>query len=508
VNPSRTGAPAAPQYLTYWEKSAEAESYLPLGADLEVDVAVVGAGIVGVSAALALAEEGANVALLESRHVGSGASGYNTAKVSSLHALTYSQLAKSYDDEVARAYGELNEAGLRVICERAERHGIECDLRERTNYTYAASESGRDSVREEAETAQRLGLPASYAEQVPELPFATGGAVAFTGQAEFHPLKYLHGLARAAAEAGCAIYERTRVVALDQGEPNVLKTEQGPAVRAKRVIVATHLPVFDRGLYFARTHPERSYVILAAVRGGTLRGMYLSDESPAHSLRSVPTPAGELLMVGGESHKTGQADVAERYRDLEDWTRQHFEVASVEHRWATQDHIPHDKLPLIGRLWPFSDRVLTATGMRKWGLAMGTAAAGVLVDRVHGRESPWADTFDTMRLHPKTAAASFAKENADDGLRFFWDRLRRRGSVDGIPPGQGAVVGSGLNQRAVYRDEEGRVHSLSARCTHVGCIVSFNSAERTWDCPCHGSRFAVDGEVLEGPAVRPLPPSG
>ncbi|MGZ5388246.1 MAG: FAD-dependent oxidoreductase [Solirubrobacterales bacterium] len=500
------GPPAS--YLPYWEQTAPRREHPPLGADIEVDVAVVGAGIIGVTAALELAREGRRVALLEARHVGAGASGYNTAKVSSLHALTYADLASTYSDEVARDYGELNEAGLRAIRDNAAEHGIECDLREKPNFTYAAEPGGTDSVREEADVARRLGLPASFVSEIAELPLPTAGAVRFDGQAEFHPLAYLHGLAQAAADAGCQVYEGTRVVSLDQGDPSELRTESGRAVRAGHVIVATHLPIFDRGLYFARTHPERSYVILAKLRGAVPQGMYLSDESPAHSLRSVPTPDGELLMVGGESHKTGQADAAERYRNLEAWARERFDVVSVEQRWATQDHIPADSLPMIGRLWPFSDRVLTATAMRKWGLAMGTGAARVLADLVAGRESRWAEPFDSMRLHPRAAAASFLKENADSGMRFALDRLRRRADAAKLAPCQGAVVGSALRQRAVYRDESGELHSRSARCTHLGCIVAFNSAEKTWDCPCHGSRFAVDGEVIEGPAVRPLPEAG
>lgn len=273
------------------------------------------------------------------------------------------------------------------------------------------------------------------------------------------------------------------------------------------MIIATHLPILDRGLYFARTHAERSYALLARLRGDVPQGMYLSDESPAHSLRPVPTPDGEMLLIGGESHKAGQGDSRERYRALEAWAREHFEIAGVEHRWATHDHLSHDGLPFIGRLWPFGDRLLTATGFRKWGLAMGTTAAEILVARAQGREHQWADVFDPTRLSVRHGAASMLKQNTDDGVRFFAGRLRGRGSGSGpqLASGEGAVVVSGIGQRALYRDDDGIVHSLSARCTHLGCIVNFNSAERTWDCPCHGSRFdPVDGSVLEGPAVRPL----
>jgi len=492
-----------PDFVSYWEKSAPRTTHPPPAADLDCDVAVVGGGIVGVSAAYRLAQDGARVALLEARRIGSGATGYTTAKVSSLHGLTYAKLESSIGPEAARAYGEANEAGLTAIAKLVSDLAIDCDFRRKPNVTYTESAGNRSSIEDEVRAAERAGLPASLAE-VDELPFDVAAAVSFADQAEFHPLKYLDALAAAAAEAGCAIHEEARVMEVDQGNPSTLKTDGGVKVRAGHVLIATHLPILDRGLYFARTHPERSYVMLARLRGAVPQGMYLSDENPAHSLRAVPTDDGELMMIGGESHKAGQSDPAERYAALELWARERFDVASIEHRWATQDNMPADKLPFVGRLWPFSERVLTATGLRKWGIAMGTSAAAILADLIARRENPWADTFTPMRAHPKAGAASFAKENANVATRFFADRIKNRDSADDLSPGRGAVIGAGLGQRAVYRDDAGRLHSLSARCTHLGCIVGWNGAERTWDCPCHGSRFDATGEVIEGPATSPL----
>jgi glycine/D-amino acid oxidase-like deaminating enzyme/nitrite reductase/ring-hydroxylating ferredoxin subunit len=490
-------------FVSYWEKSAPRSKYPPLDADLDCDVAVVGGGIVGVSAAYRLSQDGARVALVEARRIGAGATGYTTAKVSSLHGLTYAKLESSIGREAARAYGEANEAGLATIAKLVSDLAIECDFRRKPNFTYTESEEGRSSIEDEVESAERVGLPASLAD-VDELPFAVAASVRFADQAEFHPLRYLNALADAAAASGCAIHEDTPVVHADQGDPCTLRTELGVTIRAGHVLIATHLPILDRGLFFARTHPERSYVLLARLRGSVPQGMYLSDESPAHSLRAVPTDDGELLMIGGESHKTGQSDAAERYAALERWARERFDIASIEHRWATQDYMPADSLPFVGRLWPLSERVLTATGLRKWGIAMGTAAAGILADLVAKRENPWAATFTPMRAHPRAGAASFAKENANVAMRFFADRIKNRDSADDISPGEGAVIGAGLGQRAVYRDDAGTLHILSARCTHLGCIVGWNDAERTWDCPCHGSRFDATGEVIEGPATSPL----
>jgi glycine/D-amino acid oxidase-like deaminating enzyme/nitrite reductase/ring-hydroxylating ferredoxin subunit len=491
-------------YLSHWARSAEAERHQPLEQDAECDVVVVGGGIVGVTSAFRLARSGARVILLEARRIGSGTTGYTTAKVSSLHGLTYSKLESSLGADTARIYAEANEAGLAEISRVVEELAIDCDFRRKPNFTYSETESGRSTIEDEADAARRAGLAASVVDEAGELPYPVSASVRVEHQAEFHPLRYLHALAAAAADLGVEIHEETRVVSIDQDEPCRATTERGASVTAGHVIVATHLPILDRGLYFARTHAERSYVLLARLRGEVPQGMYLSDEAPAHSLRSVPTENGERLMVGGESHKGGQSDQAERYRALEEWARERFKVEAVEARWATQDNMPADGLPFIGRLWPLSRRILTATGLRKWGIAMGTSAAAILADEVQGTENRWAATFSPMRLHPLAGGPDFLKENANAGLRFIADRIRARASESELVRGEGAVVGSGLGQRAVYRDESGASHSLSARCTHLGCIVGFNAAERTWDCPCHGSRFSIDGEVIEGPAVHGL----
>jgi glycine/D-amino acid oxidase-like deaminating enzyme/nitrite reductase/ring-hydroxylating ferredoxin subunit len=474
-----------------WFQDSTRPARAPLDRDLTVDVAVLGAGIVGLTTALLLERQGARVAVLEARRVGAGASGYNTAKLSSLHGLTYETLAGRLGSDAARTYGAANEAGIARVFELADELGIECDLRRKPNYTYAESPSDLDQVRGEAEVARQLGLPASYVDDV-DLPFPVAGAVRFEDQAEFHPVRYLDGIA--AALSG-PLHEGTMATHVHRGR---VRTAVGPTLTAGHVVVATHLPFLDRGLYFARCHPERSYVV-AGRTAEAPAGMYLSTEQPAHSIRAH----GEWLLVGGESHKTGQADAAKRYARLEAWARERFGI-EPELRWSTQDHMPVDGVPYVGRHDPLSPGVWVATGFRKWGLAMGTAAAELLAAQIAGRDHEWAPLFDPQRLRPKAGAGSFAKENANVALRFFGDRLVKRGSVDEIAPGEGLIIGAGLAQRAAYRDEDGTLHELSARCTHLGCIVNWNSAERTWDCPCHGSRFAATGEVIEGPAVRPL----
>jgi glycine/D-amino acid oxidase-like deaminating enzyme/nitrite reductase/ring-hydroxylating ferredoxin subunit len=441
-----------------WLEGRRRPERAPLEHDISVDVAVVGAGIVGLTTALLLERQGVSVAVLEMRHVAAGATGYNTAKLSSLHGLTYRQLSQKLGRDKARTYGEANEAGIARVLELAGELDIDCDLRRKPNYTYAEDQSDVDKVREEADVAGELGLPASFLDDL-DLPFPVAGAVRFDNQAEFHPVKYVDGLA--AALRG-PIHEHTMVTGIDSGRVN---TAGGQRVRAENVVVATHLSFVDRGLYFARCHPERSYVVAGRVSDPPA-GMYLSTESPSHSIRAH----GDWLLVGGESHKTGQADEEERYYRLTTWARERFGLEPELH-WATQDQMPVDGVPYVGRHDPFSSGLWVATGFKKWGLAMGTAAAELLAAQITGREHPWSELFDPNRVRPRASGPTFVKENANVALRFVGDRVTNRGAP---------------------------------RCTHMGCLLSWNVAEETWDCPCHGSRFAATGEVIEGPATRPI----
>ena len=442
-----------------WFEGRDTPTRPPLDRDIAADVVVVGAGIAGLTTALLLEREGMDVVVLEMRHVAAGATGYNTAKLSSLHGLTYTQLERSLGRDGARLYGEANEAGVARVFELADELGIDCDLARKPNYTYSEDAAEVDELREEARLAAELGLPASYVDEL-DLPFGVAGAVRFDDQAEFNPVKYVDGLA---AALGGPVHEATRVTGLGSGG---VSTALGHSVKARHVVVATHLSFLDRGLYFARCHPERSYVVAGHVAGAVPAGMYLSTESPAHSIRAH----GDWLLVGGESHKTGQADAGERYDRLAAWARERFGL-EPELRWATQDHMPVDGVPYVGRHDPLSGDVWVATGFRKWGLAMGTAAGELLAAQIGGREHPWTRLFDPNRLRPRASAPDFVKENANVAYHFAADRVAKRGNP---------------------------------RCTHLGCLLDWNAPEETWDCPCHGSRFSARGEVIEGPAVRPL----
>lgn len=494
-----------------WLDDPRGPAYPALDGDLSVDVAVLGGGIAGLTTALLLARGGASVAVIEAGRVGHGVSGHSTAKVSSLHGTAYGEIASRFDETAARVHGEANEGAIAQVAALVDELGIECGWQRGPAFVYAENAGEASSLEAEAELARGIGLPASYTEDI-DLPWSPPAAVRFEGQAEFDPYAYLTALAAAVVRSGGRVLEGTRALDVAEGEPCRVHTATGTIV-AGDVVVATHVPILDRGAFFARTHLERSYVLGVRVGAGVeLEGMYLSTESPTHSLRRVRSrddERGAMLLVGGESHKAGQGgDTLERVRRLETWARARFPVRAVEHRWSTQDAMPLDGLPFIGPVTPLASRVHVATGMRKWGMTGGTVAGMILSDAILRRPNLWASLYDARRIRPAASARSFVAENLNVGRRFVADRLvrPRRRPVSELRPGEAAVLRDGVRSVAISRDEDGTVRAVSALCPHLGCLVQWNSAETSWDCPCHGSRFDRDGRVLQGPAVRDLEP--
>ena len=473
---------------------------------VEVEVAVVGGGIVGITTALLLAEAGKEVALVEAGRLAGGVSGYTTAKVTSQHGLIYDRLRSRFGPDGARTYGQVNEQALRWIVERVAAEGIDCDLRRQPAYAYVPEGESAREVEAEHAAAAEAGLPATLVGEGP-LPYPIERAVRFGDQAEFHVRKYLLALAERLERAGGRIFERSPATGLGfDGAPVSIPTPGG-TVLAERAVIATHYPYLDRSLSFARVHAERSYAIACRIEGAPPEGMHIATGSTTRSIRGVPGPDEELLLVGGEGHRVGaHTDTEERYARLERFAREHWAVRSVDYRWSSQDNFTLDGVPYVGRLTPRSDRTLMATGFAKWGLTGGTAAALLLVDLLLERPNDSAAFFDPWRLTARASAPTFLKEQAHIGAHMIGDRLLRPGlrSSDDLAPGEGGVVRLGGHKVAAFRHDDGRLDAVSARCTHLGCQVTWNPAERSWDCPCHGSRFGTDGTVLQGPAVKPL----
>ncbi|MFJ3820554.1 FAD-dependent oxidoreductase [Streptomyces nodosus] len=497
---------------SYWIETAPGgEPALPPSSDLAVEVAVIGGGVAGLSTAWKLARRGHEVAVLEADRIAAGVTGHTTAELTALHTLVYDHLRRTRGREGARLYADSQSAAIRRAAEIAADLGIECEWEGAAACTYAEDAERVARLRAGAEAAREAGLPAEFVTDT-ELPYPVAGAVRVTGQAQFHPVKYLRALTDELRRRGGTVYEGTRVTGLTEGEPCVLATDTGTSVRAREVVVATHYPVFDRALLFTRLSPRRELVVAGTLDADRApRDMYITPEHNTRSVRSAPYADGKRLLIVTGEHFTpgapGIADVEERFDRLTAWALSHFPGLTPTHRWATQDNDSTDSVPLVGPLHPGSHHTYVATGFGGWGVSGGIMAGLLIADLVEGREVGWAGLYDPRRLGSVVReGVSFLKHQAHVAKHFVGDRLPpvAAPAPEDLALGDGAVLRVGGHRCAVHRDDSGQLHAVSARCTHLGCLVAFNRAEQAWECPCHGSRFALDGRILQGPAVRPL----
>lgn len=493
---------------SFWVASAAGEERYPSLAadDLRVDVAVIGGGIVGVTTALLLARAGRSVALLEAARLGRQVTGGSTAKITSQHGLVYGKLIERFGRDAARAYAESNQAALEWICEQVRGAAIDCDLERAPAWLYTASGERVDEIAHEAEAAASLGLPAHIDRNI-DLEVGARAAVRFDAQAQFHPVKYLDALARELAGHGGRIFEATRVLDVERGTPLKAVSAEG-SVRADDIVVATNLPFLDRGGYFGRAFPYRHMCLAAPVAAERFPpGMYLSIDRPTRSIRTAPHRSGERVLVAvGEAFPTGDEDAGVLLENLEAFVREHFDVGEIRWRWGNQDYYSSDRLPWIGRILPGSPRIRIATGFSAWGITTGTVAAQVLAADILGQENRWASLYDARRTGLRHGGQAILKKNVSVAGSWLAGRLRSgaRRDAAALPPGEGGLVRLDGRPVAAYRDSDGHLHAVTPYCSHLGCELHWNAAELSWDCHCHGSRFDIDGAVLNGPAVRNL----
>jgi glycine/D-amino acid oxidase-like deaminating enzyme/nitrite reductase/ring-hydroxylating ferredoxin subunit len=443
--------------------------------------------------------------LVEARRIGSGETGRTTAHLTELFDASGHRLESKFGLEGATNAAAAARAAIDRIEAFAGELGEDCGFRRLPAYVVAENARDRRELRRELASLCRQGVEAGFVEALP-LPMPTCGAIRIERQAQVHPLRYLRALASAFVSLGGELFEETRAVDIDDGRPCRVKTTGG-SITAGEVLVLTHVPVSTRVAMHTKLAAYRTYAIAARIAGEAPVGLFWDMQDPYHYIRSQEIDGGCFLVVGGEDHKTGQEkESAERFARLEAYTRAHFDVIDVPHRWSGQIIEPADGLPFIGRS-AGAAHVHVATGFSGTGMTGGTFAAMILADTVLGIDNPWAATFASTRVKPLAQAIDYIAENVDFPTHVVRDRLQRSEAktADEIPRGEGRLVRRRGKMLAVYRGEDGSLHARSAVCTHLGCHVQWNGAERSWDCPCHGSRFGVDGEVLNGPAVEPLP---
>lgn len=500
------GLPQYPESL--WRATSELPSFERLAEDIKADVAVVGAGITGITTAYLLAKEGMDVVVLEAGKILNGTTGYTTAKVTAQHGLIYHEFEKHFGEENTRKYYEGNREAIEFIRDVVGEGEEECGLKLEDAYLYTESDSSLSKLEDEYKTYEKLSIPGEWMEKIP-LPLHIQGAIRMPGQYQLHPLQYMKRLTERFLQMGGRIYEYTTIdEKADTSGPIILQTKRGNhKITCNYAVSASHFPFYDgKGLYFSRLHVERSYAIAVKPETTYPGGMYLSIDQPTRSLRSFSYQDEDLVIVGGENHPTGKdSSTFKHYENLELFAGQLLGAKEIPYRWSTQDLITLDRLPYIGPLTQNEDRIFVATGFRKWGMTTSALAAQIMTDQILQRKNRYAELFTPSRFKVDPGLKTFVVQNAGVAKDFVAGKLEmKHKDLEELHPGEGAIVRHNGQRAGAFRDEQGTLHMVDTTCTHMGCEVQWNEGERSWDCPCHGSRFTLDGEVLEGPAIKPL----
>jgi glycine/D-amino acid oxidase-like deaminating enzyme/nitrite reductase/ring-hydroxylating ferredoxin subunit len=498
-----------------WRATHQLRRFAPLAGDRTADIAVVGGGISGLTAAVLLARGGKRVSVIERDHIGSGETGNTTSHLTEAVDARYQTLIKDFGEENASLVAASTRAAIDRIEAFTRETGHDAGFSRVPGFLYTERPQDVESLANELDAARRAGCAVRWDDHVP-LPYATFGAVRWDNQGQVHATAYLEALLQEAATHGVRIYEQTRVVGVHDGDPCQVETDHG-VIRARDVFVAANVPVNNRVLLHTKIAAYRSYAIASEVRRAEAPsepGLFWDTDDPYHYTRVQQIAGRTYLMVGGEDHRTGeQTETDACYERLLAYARQRFGMEEAKYRWSGQIIEPVDGLPFIG-LNTASRHVYVATGYAGNGITFGTLAGMIVGDLVLGHANPYAALYDATRVKPIASAYDYVAENAAFPAHLLKDRLTSVGTearpVESLRPGEGGIFSTAEGKLAVCRDRAGSIHSCSAVCTHLGCDVAWNHAEQTWDCPCHGSRFSPDGKVINGPAVtdlswRPIP---
>lgn len=493
--------------VSLWIDTTRDTDYPSLQNDIEVDAVIVGGGITGLTTAYLLKKHGIKTAIIEANRIAKGVSAHTTAKITSQHTLKYYKMINAVGEERTKQYAQANQAAIDMVENIARDNNIECDFRRVPAYVYTQDENYIQKLEDETRSALKMGLPAGYTDTL-DLPFSILGAMRFDNQAYFHPRKYLLAIASIIEGEDCRIYENTRAADIQEGDTHTVVTDSGRKIRAKYVVQATRYPFYDKpGLYFARVYPQRTYLMGIRINGAFPGGMYINAEQPSRTFRLHSGKDMELVLVGGDSHKTGHgSNLHNHYEIIRDFAKPILDIISIPYRWSAQDYTAMDEIPFAGHMTANRNRIFVATGFDKWGMSNGTASAMLITDLIIKGESPWEEVYSPSRFTPGASAKNFIVENADVALNLISGKLNIPLETAPAEKGKAVITEVEGYKVGVYRDNDDKLHYVSTTCTHLGCELKWNSAELSWDCPCHGSRFTYDGDIIEGPAQESIKP--
>lgn len=472
-----------------WSESCKFRKREALNKDIKTDVLVIGAGIAGVLTAYMLKQKGRDVVLIDAAEIASGNTKNTTAKITSQHDLIYSKLIAEFGEEKARQYAKANELAIKKYKEIIEDKRIECDFEEKPAYVYSLNEV--DVLKEEVEAAKKLGIDAEFVQEV-NLPFKINGAVKFNNQAQFNPLKFLKGISNE-----LVIYENTRALEIKEN----LVVTSGGNITANNIVVATHYPIMnDPGYYFMKMHQERSYV-LALENTSEIDGMYIDLNKEGYSFRTY----NNLLLLGGISHRTGENEEGGSYDELRKVAKRLYPKAKEKYYWSAQDCMTIDGIPYIGRYSSETPNIYVATGFNKWGMTSSMVSAMIISDMILEKENDFSEIFSPRRFDLSLSINNIANDLIETAKNFIAQKVSIPSSeIEHIKNGHGGIIEYNGEKVGVYKNKEGKEFFVSTKCTHLGCQLSWNSDELTWDCPCHGSRFDYKGRLIGSPATKDL----
>ncbi|MFC4557319.1 FAD-dependent oxidoreductase [Virgibacillus kekensis] len=498
---------STPQFPeSYWRDSVSFENFPKLEKSIKTDIAIVGGGITGITAAYLLAKSGKKVTLIDAGELSNGVTGHTTAKITAQHGVIYNELIEHFGEKKAALYFQSNQEAIQFIEQLIDDLDIKCDFEKQDAYIYTNNVKYIPQLETEKKAYDKLGIPGELTDSMP-LNIPMKRALVMKDQAQFHPLKYLKVLLEEALKNGLEVYENTTATDIEHNKEPAILTREGHRISCNKVIQATHFPFHDfEGFYPARMYPERSYIIAVKAPEKFPDGMYINAESPTRSIRSAKMDGEELWLIGGENHKTGQGKpTIEHYEALQEYAEKQFGITDYLFRWSAQDLTTLDKVPYIGPATNDQRDVYVATGYHKWGMTTSTLAARIISDHILEQDNPYLDLYTPSRFQADPSIREFASINADVAKHMVKGKLEYTNhNVNDLEPDHATITRVKGKRTGVYKDKDGKLHALDTTCTHMGCEVNWNSGDRTWDCPCHGSRFSYTGEIVEGPAKRSL----
>ncbi|WP_121639822.1 FAD-dependent oxidoreductase [Virgibacillus sp. Bac330] len=494
---------------SFWRETSTIPKYPSLDTSIQTGVGIVGGGITGITTAYLLSKKNIKVTLIDANPILKGTTGHTTAKITAQHGLIYDELIQHFGIEQAILYYKAMDEARQLIENNINNLQIDCDFCHEDAFLYTNLDSWQRDLEKEKDAYDHIGIESEITKDTPlKIPMKL--ALQMKNQALFHPLKYLSSLLEESIRNGLTVYENTVAVDIesDRSNPSII-TKDGHRIKCDYIIAASHFPFYDRdSFYFTRMYAERAYVLAMQSKEKYPGGMYINAESPTRSVRTTTWKGRDLWLISGENHKTGQGKpMHEHFKALQSFTNENFAVASYDFRWSAQDLTTLDKVPYIGCMKKSTPNILVATGYRKWGMTNGTAAANMLTNIIVNKASEYTKLFDPARFKADPTIKKFVKTNTDAAKHMVKGKLDNTNNhldINQLQADQATVTRINGNRAGVYKDKKNQIYIVDTTCTHLKCEVEWNSGERSWDCPCHGSRFSYTGEVLNGPANKPL----